>query len=82
MLVMADRDGFDGAAFDDGVSLVGGVSMLLMLDRESVGEAGGVGEADLVWWSRTCSCSLVLLANLAEQRRHAKASRRAFSSAR
>ena len=55
--------------------------MLVMADRDSFGEAGGVGEADLIWWSRTCSCSLVLLANLAEQRLHAKASRRAASSA-
>ena len=46
MLVMADRDSFGGAAFGVEASLVGGVSMLLMLDRESVGEAGGGGEVD------------------------------------
>ena len=45
---MADRNDFDEDAFDDEASLVKGVSMLLMLDRESVGEAGGVGEADLI----------------------------------
>ena len=45
MLVMADRDVFGVAAFDDEASLIGDVSMLLMLDRESVDEAGG---ADLV----------------------------------
>ena len=48
MLVMADRDILSGAAFGDEASLIGGVSMLMMLDRESVGEAGGVGEADLI----------------------------------
>ena len=55
--------------------------MLVMADRDSFDEADDVGEAHLVWWSRTCSCSLVLLANLAGQRRHGKAFRRATSSA-
>ena len=48
MLVMADRDGFDEAAFDVEASLVGGVlggvSVLLMMDSESVDADG----ADLV----------------------------------
>ena len=72
---MADSDILRGAAFGVEASLIEDVSMLLMLDRESVGEAGGVGEADLIWWSRTCSCSLMLLANLTGQRLHAKASK-------
>ena len=57
MLVMADRDIFDGAAFDVEASSVGevlgGVSMLLMLDRESFDEAGGVGVSS----SSSFSCS-------------------------
>ena len=78
MLVIDDRDGFNDEA--SLVSVLGGVSMLLMLDRESFDDADGGDDADLIWWSRTCSWSLMLLANLAEQRLHAKTSKRAFSS--
>ena len=60
--------------------MLSGVSMFLMMNNENVDEAGDVNEADFVWWSRTCSCNLMLFANLTEQRRHAKTSRRtAFS---
>ena len=48
MLVMADRDSFGEAASDADANLIGGVSMFLMLDREIVGEAGGVDEAVLI----------------------------------
>ena len=52
MLVMVDRDILSGAALSVEASLVddvlGGVSMLLMLDKESFDEAGDVGEADLI----------------------------------
>ena len=45
MLVIADRDGFGAEASLVGV--LGGVSMLLMLDRESFDDAGGGGEVDI-----------------------------------
>ena len=45
MLMMTERNSFDVAAFDDEASLVEDVSMLLMLNRESVDEAN---DADLI----------------------------------
>lgn len=65
-----------------GVEGVGGLSMVTIVendsvDVEAVGEVtteGGSGVASnaafgfLVWWSRTCSWSFVLLGNLAGQR--------------
>ena len=74
MLMMTDKD---ETAFDDEASLIESVSMILILNSESV----DVNDADLIWWSRTCSCNLMLLAYLTEQRRYAKASRRVASSA-
>ena len=81
MLMMIDKDGFDETAFDNEINLIKDVSILLMLNKKSIDEANDVGEANLIWWSRTCSCNLILLANLTEQRRHAKVSRRTASSA-
>ena len=78
--MITDKNDFNEVAFDDETNLIKNVSMLLMLNKKSVDEANDINKTNLIWWFRTCLCNLMLLANLTEQRRHAKILKRvAFS---
>ena len=86
--VAFDKD----AVFDEDINETSAIWMLMITDNESFDVNEDVAtaltsdvknEADFfVWWFWKCLCSLILLANLTEQRLHAKISRRAFSSIR